>query len=1058
MQDSARNELKRITVLFSDMSGYTALSENLHPEDVGEIITPIMAGVSRIIGAHGGRVDKFIGDEVMALFGTPSAREDDAAQAIRAALEIHAFVDTLAPRFSELIGRTICMHTGINTGLVLAAREYTERGTEEVLGDAVNLAARLTSLADSGEVVVGEDTYRVTEADFEFEALPLAALKGKERAVQAYRVIRPKERPTLVHRLTGLRSRLVGREPELEVLKEAVARLKTGAGGAICIIGDAGTGKSRLVAELRESLDGTVGWLEGRNYGRSQDVAYFTFINLLARAWAITDGEAPESVGAKIHEGLRNLTDREAVECFVRALFGLDCPELGEVEPQRRKTETEQGLIDILASFARANATVVHLEDLHWADPSSLELLRRLLAEEGPPLLFLFTARPDPAIEAGILAAGRVHRVLLPELTHEQSREMLVSLLGNEDLPELLPPVLLERTEGNPFYLEEVVNYLIEQNVLVKQADRWALARPVDPADVPTTVQAVVSARVDGLAPEAKSVLQRASVIGRRFSLRVLTAVAEDAQRLGSTLGELEQHDLIRECATEPDIEYSFKHAVTQEVVYEGVLRAERKAVHERVGRAVERLFPDRTEDLVEYLAFHFQRGESTHKAIGYLVRAGEKALSQYALEESERHFGEAFALLDGRERTREEDELLVDLVNRYAYLYFYRGDNAGLQRLVESQLDLAACLEDRAGHGWLHSWLGFALWGRGQLRESYDSLHQALAIGEEVGDARLVGYATARLAWTAADLGLMAEAVAHAERALKLSASMESDRDLHAFARQGAGWVGFYTGRADFLVTTGEDLLAYGQRYSHNRSMSVGYFNLGAWGIADGDNASASGYFEEAAALSLDPVYSLYNRVFLGASYALDNRFEDAERALEGTLDECERSGYEFIADYVRPFLGTALVANGRMAEGIRMIEEGRANLLRAGAVVHYGLAGILMASIYQELAGGSERPGLSVIMSNIRFLARNIMVAGRKSEAHFRDAIGVLDKAAATNYTAWARLGLGKLLAEQRRPEEAREVLLEAIALYETCDIKADRAAAQELLGRVETAAATD
>ena len=437
MSDTPRSELKRITVLFSDMSGYTALAEKLHPEDIAEIIASVLAGVSKIVTARGGRIEKFIGDEVMAVFGSSIVQEDDAAQAIRTALDIHAFVDALAPTFSGGHSHKIAMHTGINTGLVLAAEADMKRGIEGVLGDTVNLAARLTSLAKSGEIVVGEGTYRMAEADFEFEALPPAVLKGKERPVQAYRVACPIERQTLVHRLTGLQSRLVGRDRELQALDAAVSQLKQGFGGAVCVSGDAGTGKSRLIAEFQARLD-DVRWLEGRSYPRSQDVSYFTFIDLLARAWGIADGEASESAGIKLHAGLQTLGTRDELEPFVRALFGMDSPELAGVEPQRQKSQTERSIIEALADFAKRGPTVVHLEDLHWADRSSLDLLCRLLSEPQYPLLLLLTTRPGTAVEAKLRDAGQVDLMSLPELTEEQSLEMLVSLLGGGGVPELV--------------------------------------------------------------------------------------------------------------------------------------------------------------------------------------------------------------------------------------------------------------------------------------------------------------------------------------------------------------------------------------------------------------------------------------------------------------------------------------------------------------------------------------------------------------------------------------------------------------------------------------------
>jgi class 3 adenylate cyclase len=361
------SERKHVTVLFSDLSGYTTMSERLDPEDVKGITSPIFEEISKVINKYEGFVEKFVGDAVMALFGVPKAHEDDPVRAIRVAREIHDIVRTISPEVESKIGQPLSMHTGINTGLVVTGEVDMEKGTHGVAGDTINLASRLSSLAQPGEVLVGTETYRQAEGYFDFEELEPMLVKGKAEPVQVYKVLSVKDKPVTLHRLSGLRADLIGRKVEMAQLGEAVEKLRDGKGSLFSICGDAGTGKSRLVEEFKATLDlKEIQWLEGHAYAYSQNIPYFPLIDLLNRAFQIEEGDSLEKVRQKIETGVENLAGKkEDVILYVGSLYSLSYPEIEEVNPEFWKSRLQEAIQTILSALAQSAPSVFFMEEAY---------------------------------------------------------------------------------------------------------------------------------------------------------------------------------------------------------------------------------------------------------------------------------------------------------------------------------------------------------------------------------------------------------------------------------------------------------------------------------------------------------------------------------------------------------------------------------------------------------------------------------------------------------------------------------------------------------------------
>ena len=533
-------ERKHVTVMFSDLAGYTAMTEKLDPEEVKEIMDRIFGKISQVVVKYEGFIAKFIGDAVMVIFGLPRNHEDDPVRAIRAAWEIHNLVKEISPSLEKRVGRPLSMHTGINTGLVVAAQIDFEKGTHEVLGDSINVASRISSLAKADEIIVGLDTYHQAEGYFNFEKLDPTRVKGKEELIQIYKVSSLKEAVSKTHRLSGLRSELIGRKVEMDQLKEAVDNLQQGKSSSFSIIGDAGTGKSRLVEEFRNSLDmNTIQWREGHSYGYSQNIPYFTVIDLLSRAWQIKEGDSPDQIRQKMETGAKALiADKQDLIPYIGNLYSLSYPEIEKVPPEQWKAKLHEAIHLILTNLCRRAPTIICIEDLHWADPSSVELLRNILTDLKYPVIFLCIYRPSFNLFTShqTNSIKSYNEIRLQQLSPTDAQSMVESLLKTKTIPRQLQMFIRDKAEGNPFYLEEVINSLIETDTLVKDNDLWKLTRTLNEKDIPSTVQGVISARLDRLERETKRILQEASVIGRAFLYEILKRISDLKEYIDKSL------------------------------------------------------------------------------------------------------------------------------------------------------------------------------------------------------------------------------------------------------------------------------------------------------------------------------------------------------------------------------------------------------------------------------------------------------------------------------------------------------------------------------------------
>jgi class 3 adenylate cyclase/tetratricopeptide (TPR) repeat protein len=1031
-----------VTVLFTDLMGYTAMCERLDPEDVKEVMSRVFGEIAKVVTKYEGFIEKFVGDAAMALFGVPKAQEDDPVRAIKAAMEIHGLVEVLSPQVEAKGCKPLLMHSGINTGLVVTGGADARKGTYGVTGDTINLASRLSGMGKAGEILVGPYTFRRAEGYFDFEALEPTPVEGKAEPVRIYKVLSRKDQPSKIHRLTGLRAELIGRKAEMAQLSEAVEKLREGRGSVIGICGDAGTGKSRLVEEFRTTLDmKEIQWREGHAYPYSKNVPYFPITDMLRGAFRIDEGDLPPRIREKVARGIELLLgEREDVIPYIGSLFGLSYPEIEGSSPDSWKYRLHNATQEFLSAGVKRAPTVICVEDIHWADPSSIELLRAILSGGRNPALFLCMYRPPFTLFPGHLLGamgGSFREIRLQDLSPSESLEMTGSLLRTGDVPLELRRFVLEKAEGNPFYLEEVINTLIESATLFRDNGSWKLSRPLRESDISPTVHGVVLARLDRLEKEMRRILQEASVIGRVFLYEILKKVTELKDQFDPHLAGLERLDLIRLRSLQPTLEYVFKHALTQEVVYKSLLKKERETLHRRIGQVMEGIFKDRLPELYESLAFHFTQGADLEKSVEYLVKSGEKSLSRCALEESHKYFQQAYELLAGDHSAgAERADNLIDLINRWAPVFFWRGAYVKMVDLLKSHEELAESLGENAKGGMLFAWMGFALQAREKLAEAHRYLRKGLEIGEIVGDERVVGYACAWLAPTCAEMGLLNDSEVYKERAQDISRRHKDDPMLVTLALRAAGYASYLRGEAGKTEKLGKELLDQGRRHADARSRTMGHFYVGQARQLAGDFPSAIENYQNSIRISMEPLFSHFAKLMLGRCFIQVGRLQEAETILEETVHFSEASGTEIIRSGAQGLMSVLLLAKGDLARGLILLEETLETFRANGSRFRIAMALTMIGNVYLQIVLGRGRKGVFFLMRNARFLMKNLLHAEKRAENHFRQAIEFAREIGAKNILAQANLGMGLLFLEMNEISKAEGYLTEAVNLFRWCE----------------------
>ncbi len=897
--DEPEGEHKPVTVLFCDIVGSTSLAERIGAEAMHALLSRYSDMALEELRFYGGTIDRFMGDGFMALIGVPTAHEDHARRAVLAALALRGRLlrDLTPPGLDPVEVRM-----GLNSGsVVVGGLGDDPEGDHTAIGDTINVAARLQSIAEPGTILISDATARQVVGYIRCERIGPVAIRGRAEAVVAHRVLGLGPRRSALEGLgSPPRGRFVGRERQLAALQELVAEAASGRGQVVGVVGEPGMGKSRIVAELRRSLAAerlTV--LEGRCLSYGSAVPYVPLADIVRANCGIADGDSPAEVETKAAFGLTELgiDPGPRVPLLLQMLGLSDDGAPDDLSPEAVKQRTFETLLTMCLTGSRRRPLLLVVEDLHWIDRLSEEFLARLVESiQAAPLALVCTYRPG--YQALWMQASYATQLALPRLTPAESHVVLRAVLGERAAdPDVLEPIV-ERADGNPFFLEELARAVLED----------APTGPEHP--VPGSVHDVLRARVDRLAEEPRRVLQTASVLGREFPLRLLEAVWSGPGGLEPHLAELRRLEFVHEQGGDGEPVYVFKHALTQDVAYQSLLSSRRARLHEAAGAAYEALYADRLGEVYDRLAHHYSHTARSEKAVEYLGLFAEAAVKGYA------HAGAAEAL---REALRHVEGLPSDLRDRQAceltlrlvYSLYFLGrfdESLDALRAVEAR---ATRLEDAEVAGRLYMWLGHTHAHAGDGDGAATSIARAIHESSRSGDVATFGTAHYVLAREAFWRGRFAEGAEHGRTAV---ASLERTDEWwwlgHAHA-----WIG------QNLVNTGdfEEALAnvartkeIGRLRDDPRLQSYAGWEIAWYEATRGNWERAIAEGTESLERSPDPLNSAYSMFALGFSYREKGDHAQAVALLRSAIGRLTEFGYGRLAAWLTGWLSDALLWSG--------------------------------------------------------------------------------------------------------------------------------------------------
>jgi predicted ATPase/class 3 adenylate cyclase len=742
-------ERKQVTVLFADLKGSTELIRDLDPETAQHLLDPALQHMMAAVHRYEGTVNQVLGDGIMALFGAPLAHEDHAVRACYAALAMQDALRRYANEVRRTHGVPVQMRVGLHSGEVVVRAIGNDLHMDySAVGLTTVLAARMEQLATPGSILLTAATLRLVEGLVQVTALGPVPVKGLTEPIDVFELV---EASAIRRRLQaaakrGL-TRFVGRETELVALQQALAQAEAGQGQVVALVGEAGVGKSRLVYELVHSHR-TQGWLvlESASVSYGKATPYFPVIDLLKRYCHLENRDEPRTIRAKVTGHV--LTLDETLQDTTPVLLALldvlpeDSPFL-TLDPPQRRQRTLDALKRVLLRESQVQPLLLVFEDLHWIDTETQALLDSLV-ERLPTARLLLLVNYRPEYQHGWGSKTYYRQLRLDPLPPVSAEEFLQVLLGDDPSLTALKRLLIARTEGNPFFLEESVRTLVETGVLVGERGAHHLAQPVEGLQMPATVQAILAARIDRLPPEDKRLLLTAAAIGMEVPWSLLHAIADTPEaELHRGLGQLQAAEFLYETSLFPEHAYTFKHALTHEVAYNSLLQERRRALHTRIVEALEGLPADRLPEQVERLAHHALRGEVWAKALAYCRQAGDKAATRSAYREAVAYFEQALTALQHLPEQRETLEQAIDLRLDIRNALIALGELGAIFDYMREAEVLATALDDQHRLGWVSAHMSNVVIGTRDQDRAVELSQRALTIATASGDFALEMTAT---------------------------------------------------------------------------------------------------------------------------------------------------------------------------------------------------------------------------------------------------------------------------------------------------------------------------
>jgi predicted ATPase/class 3 adenylate cyclase len=1010
-------ERKQVTVLFADLQGSLQLLAERDPEEARKLLDPVLELMMEAVHWYEGTVNQVMGDGIMALFGAPIAQEDHALRACYAALRMQEAVRGLAEKRPAESG-TVQMRIGLNSGEVIVRTIGSDlRMDYSAVGHTTHVAHRMEQMANPGTVVMAPGTAALVRGYVHVRSLGSLMVKGLTDPIEPFELLDVEPVRSRLQARAGSLTKFVGRDKELGWLRDTLERVRQGHGQVAAVVSEAGVGKSRLCWEFLRSphvRDCLV--LQTACVSYRKEAPYLPIVELLRAYFQVTEHDAASRVRQQVVAKLESLDaalEVLAPPCFWLLDIPVEDPRWASLDPAQRRRRALEAARVLLLHECRRQPVIVLFEDLHWIDSESQALLDSLVDALGAARLFLLV-NYRPEYQHGWAARSYYHYFRLDGLAPDIADELLDALLGPDASLRPLKRLLAQRTDGNPFFIEETVLALRETRALEGEPGGDHLARAVEALRVPATVQAVLAARIDRLPEDLKRLLQCAAVIGTDVPFALLRELSEiPAADLRGTLPRLQAAEFLYETRLFPDIEYTFPHTLTHEVAYGGIVSERRRALHARVAETIERLFPDRLGEQVERLAHHTVRADAWTKAVHYLRQAGDRALGRSASREAAAWFSQA---IDGLKRLPDEPDTLrlaVDLrLDLRAALYSLGEFEPMLARLREAD-ELAHKLEDPRRMAWISIYEGEHARQTGNFAQALEQIQQALVLAETVGDlaVRLAAHQY---------LGLACHAVGDYQRAAvhmrTVVAKLPEDEAVTAqFRRTQAG------SRAGF------------------RAVSLGWLARCLADMGDFAEGHAHGLEGIRIAESIDHPYSLAAASWgLGYLLAVRGDFEKAVGVLERALSTAREAGLTRMFPQVMRALGLAYARLGRPDDGISLLEEAVRIIESIGLVVGHSSTLAHLGEAY--LVAGRQGEAATVAERALAIARDHGQQADRAT------ALGLLGAVAASRgstTTARRLYGEAIVLAESRgmRPLTARGRLALGILFRRDGDASAVR-----------------
>jgi class 3 adenylate cyclase/tetratricopeptide (TPR) repeat protein len=1014
-----------VTVLFADLKGSMELLADRDPEEARKLLDPVLDRMMEAVHHYEGTVNQVMGDGIMALFGAPVAHEDHAVRACHAAVRMQRRVNLYADEIQREGGTPVQIRVGLNSGEVVVRAIGSDLHMDyTAVGQTTHLAARMEQMAKPGSVLVTGETLNLAEGYVQVRPLGMVTVKGLESPAQVYELtgVVPARSRLQASAARGL-TRFVGREGELQQLAQALERAAAGHGQVVAVVGEAGVGKSRLLWEFTRSHR-THGWLvldsASVSYGKA--TPYLPVIDLLKAYFRIQERDDSRAVRERVAGKLLTL-DRTLEPLLTPLLALLDVP-VGDamwdaLDRAQRRHRTLEAVRQLLFRESQIQPLLVLFEDLHWIDSETQAFLDGLI-ESLPTARILLLVSYRPEYEHAWGRKTYYLQLRIDPLPPQSAGALLDVLLGDDRTLAPVKQVLIERTEGNPFFLEESVRSLVETHVLVGERGAYRMTKAPDAWQIPATAQAILAARIDRLASEEKRLLQAASVIGKDVSFALLQAIAgvpEDILRRGLT--HLQAAEFLYETTLFPDLEYTFKHALTHEVAYGGLLQDRRRALHARIVDATEALYADRLTEHIEQLAYHAYRGEFWDKAVDYLRQAGAKAFARSANREAVASFEQALAALRHLPATRET---------------------------LEQGVDVRLALRN-------------SLWPLGRFETGFGHLRDAERQAQELGDRRRLGWIAAYLSEHTRQTGHAADAPEFAEDALTIAEALE-DLPLRVAANYYLGTAYFVAGdyrRTDEFFPRILQLLE-GDRF-RERCGLAGFPSVMSrmfWTLALSERGEFDRGMVEAQegvrlAEMLDHPYSLICALRgLGRVHGARGNLDHAIRLTERGLALSRERHLPQLSPEVADQLGYLYTLSGRVAEGLALLEEALAAMeamamvqWQSPVLIHLGetyllasrpenaltLAGRGLTLTRERGHRGSEAWGLRLLGEIALHHDRPDIAT---AEARYGAAMALASELGMRPLVAHCHLGLGKVYRHTGDEVKAGEHVRAATIMY--------------------------